>query len=155
MKRALFIGRFQPFHNGHLSVVKSIDNDIDEVIVGVGSSQYSDTQENPYTYEQRAKMIKKVLDKELKMPYQIIAVPDIHDEKNWVKHVEKNVPDFNVVYTGNEWVRGLFDKAGLKTRPVEEEIKISGTELRKMIREGDEKWKKYVPEEIINNINNA
>ena len=152
MKRALFIGRFQPFHNGHLSVVKAIDDDIDEVIVGVGSSQYSDSEDNPFSFEQREKMIKKVLDQELEKPYQIISVPDIHDEKNWVKHVVNIVPDFDVVYTGNDWVKGLFDQAGRETRPVQEEIEISGTELRKMIKEDNEKWKQYVPKEIIEDI---
>ncbi len=152
MKRALFIGRFQPFHNGHLSAVTAMDSDIDEVIIGVGSDQYSDTEDNPFSFMEREKMIKKVLDKELKKPYQIISVPDIHDEKNWVKHVVNIVPDFEVVYTGNDWVKRLFNEAGRETRPVEEDIDISGTDLRKMIKEGDEKWKQYIPEEIIEDI---
>lgn len=152
MKRALFIGRFQPFHRGHLSALKAIDGDIDEIIVGVGSSQYSDSEDNPFSFEQRKKMIKKVLDKQLDRPYQVIAVPDIHDEKNWVKHVANIVPDFKVVYTGNDWVKRLLEEAGRDTRPVKEEIDISGTDLRKMIRQEDEKWKEYVPEEIVNDI---
>lgn len=152
MKRALFIGRFQPFHNGHLTALQAIDSDIDEIIIAVGSSQYSDTEDNPFSYEKRKDMIEKAIAGKLEKPYQIMAVPDIHDEKNWVKHVVNIVPDFEVVYTGNGWVKNLFEEAGRETRPVKEEIEISGTGLRKMIRERDDKWKKFVPEEIIKDI---
>ena len=64
-KRILFIGRFQPFHLGHLSVVKDIvaRNDVGEIIIGVGSSQYDNTEENPYSYEIREEMINRILHK--------------------------------------------------------------------------------------------
>jgi len=54
---ALFIGRFQPFHSGHLDAIKQISEE--EIIIGIGSSQYSKTEENPYSFEERKKMIKK------------------------------------------------------------------------------------------------
>jgi nicotinamide-nucleotide adenylyltransferase len=39
----LLIGRFQPFHKGHLQVVKTIARDCDDIIIGIGSAQYSHT----------------------------------------------------------------------------------------------------------------
>ena len=59
MKKALFIGRFQPFHQGHLDAIKQISED--EIIIGIGSSQYSKTDDNPYSFEERQKMIEKTL----------------------------------------------------------------------------------------------
>ncbi|MEM3079801.1 MAG: adenylyltransferase/cytidyltransferase family protein, partial [Thermoproteota archaeon] len=51
--RGLFIGRFQPFHLGHLKAVEYIINRVDEVIIGIGSAQYSHTLENPFTAGER------------------------------------------------------------------------------------------------------
>ena len=74
-------------------------------------------------------MIEKALDKNKK--YKIIAIPDIHDAKNWVAHVEKIVSDFDVIYTGNKLVKRLFKKGGYKVISLKININISGTELRK------------------------
>jgi nicotinamide-nucleotide adenylyltransferase len=53
MLKALFIGRFQPLHLGHLDALKQISKE--EIIIGIGSSQYSGTKENPYNFEQEKK----------------------------------------------------------------------------------------------------
>ncbi|MBP7820288.1 MAG: adenylyltransferase/cytidyltransferase family protein, partial [Candidatus Methanofastidiosum sp.] len=51
--RALYIGRFQPFHLGHLHVVKLILNSSKEIIIAIGSSQVSHTIQNPFTAGER------------------------------------------------------------------------------------------------------
>lgn len=125
---ALFIGRFQPFHSGHLDAIKQIS--ASEIIIGVGSSQYSGTNDNPYSFEERKKMIEKSLGKKSK----IIAIPDIHDAKKWVAHVEKIVGKFDIVYTGNDMVRRLFEEKYYKVKSLKININISGTELRKKMK---------------------
>lgn len=140
--KALFIGRFQPFHLGHLDALKQISEN--EIIIGIGSSQYSNMDDNPWDLEERKQMIIDALKNE-NLNYTIIAIPDIHDEKNWVAHVKKIIPNFDVVYTGNEWVKKLFEEKGYRVKHINIEIKISGTDLRKMIREKNEEWKNYVP----------
>ncbi len=124
---ALFIGRFQPFHSGHLDAIKQISEE--EIIIGIGSSQYSKTEENPYSFEERKKMIKKSL-AGLNINYRIIAIPDIHDAKNWVAHVKKIVGKFDVVYTGNNFVKQLFEEKKYKVKPIKIKIKTSGSEIR-------------------------
>lgn len=128
---ALFIGRFQPFHSGHMDAIKQIE--ADKVIIGVGSSQYSNTKDNPFSFEERKKMIEKALTG-LDINYKIVAVPDIHDAKNWVAHVKKIVNDFNMVYTGNDAVKKLFEDGGHKVKPIKININISGRELRKKMK---------------------
>ncbi|MEM2975778.1 MAG: adenylyltransferase/cytidyltransferase family protein, partial [Candidatus Bathyarchaeia archaeon] len=49
MKRGLFVGRFQPFHLGHLTAVKNILKSVDELVIIVGSAQYSHRLDNPFT----------------------------------------------------------------------------------------------------------
>ena len=57
MKKGLILGRFQPFHFGHLELIKSIINEGIETIICIGSAQYSHTRENPFTVEERRKML--------------------------------------------------------------------------------------------------
>lgn len=121
---ALFIGRFQPFHSGHLDAIKQISEN--EIIIGIGSSQYSGTNDNPYSFEERKEMIEKTLGKK----HKIIAIPDIHDAKNWVAHVEKIVGRFDVVYTGNNFVKQLFEEKRYKVKKIKIKIKTSGSEIR-------------------------
>src|SRR5271167_67785 len=52
-----FIGRFSPFHNGHAEVLKRALETSDLVLVLVGSSGSARTTKNPFTFEERKKMI--------------------------------------------------------------------------------------------------
>jgi nicotinamide-nucleotide adenylyltransferase len=76
VKRAVFVGRFQPFHLGHLIVAKDILEEVDELIVVIGSAQYSHTIENPFTSGERMMMIREAL-REAQVPaerYWIVPV---------------------------------------------------------------------------------
>jgi len=128
MKTALFIGRFQPFHQGHLDALKQISEP--EIIIGIGSSQYSETEENPLSLEERRQIIEEKLQNE-NLDYKVIAIPDINDEHKWVEHVKKIVEDFDVVYTGNELVQKLFEEKGFMVRTIKKKLNISATDIRK------------------------
>lgn len=53
----VFIGRFQPFHVGHLEVMLSALEQASTLIVLVGSSNQPRTEKNPFTFEERKEMI--------------------------------------------------------------------------------------------------
>lgn len=131
---ALFIGRFQPFHAGHLDALKQILGDPStssrQVIIGVGSSQYSGTDENPYSFAERKKIIAKATSNIKNKNIKIIAIPDIHDPPNWVEHVKKIVGHFDLVYTGNKLTEKLFKDKKYKVKKIKINLKISGTEIR-------------------------
>ena len=153
--KALFVGRFQPFHSGHLSALRAMaDTGADEVVVAIGSAQYGGTLDNPYDLATRQTMINSVLKNE-KINYRLAAIPDIHDETRWVDHLVKITGPIDAVYTGNNVVARLFHEKNYSVYPVELKLKISGTELRHMIASGDERWKEYVPKEIIGIISNV
>jgi len=144
--RALFIGRFQPFHKGHMAMVKRILETNDEIIVGIGSAQYSHTGENPFTAGERYEMIKRALDAEGIHDYHIVPIPDTHVHSVWVSHVKSLVPYFDVVYTNSDLVVRLFREHGMKvlSPPLLERETYSGTVIRRrMLKGGD--WESLVP----------
>ncbi|MFQ5970355.1 MAG: adenylyltransferase/cytidyltransferase family protein, partial [Nitrososphaerales archaeon] len=59
--RALIIGRFQPFHKGHLELVKSILKECDEIIIAIASAQFNYIEKDPFTAGERILMIHEAL----------------------------------------------------------------------------------------------
>jgi bifunctional NMN adenylyltransferase/nudix hydrolase len=58
---AVFIGRFQPFHNGHLAVVERALERANKILILIGSSDGPRTVKNPFTFEERRDMITSCL----------------------------------------------------------------------------------------------
>ncbi|MFX1580673.1 MAG: nicotinamide-nucleotide adenylyltransferase [Promethearchaeota archaeon] len=145
---ALFIGRFQPFHNGHLLAIKKILSKEKYLYIVVGSAQSGYTPKNPFTTAERIVMLQRVLE-QLDVPcsrYLIIPVPDVHNFTLWVNHVKQYVPPFGVVYTGSETGATLFSKENIAVEKIVlfKKKSHSGTEIRRRIRQGEE-WKSLVP----------
>ncbi|MBW2988761.1 nicotinamide-nucleotide adenylyltransferase [Candidatus Woesearchaeota archaeon] len=147
MKTALFIGRFQPFHNAHLSDVKLALRECGKVIIAIGSSQESGTKDNPFAYEERKDMISSSLRFHKIQNYDIVPVPDINDDSRWVGHVRKAVPPFSRVYTGNRKTERLFREKGIDVRRISLIPLINATEIRKRMLHGGN-WKELVPKEV-------
>src|SRR3989338_6061585 len=78
----LFLGRFQPLHNGHLEAIRKMQRECSEVIIIVGSSQYCFEANNPFTIGERIEMITASLkDAGLWGKCQVLSIP-FHDRKN-------------------------------------------------------------------------
>ncbi len=151
VKRGLFVGRFQPFQNGHLQAVKDALEEVDELIIAVGSAQYSHRLTDPFTAGERLMMIHAALD-EAKIPasrYWIVPVPDIHMHMLWVAQVVGYTPEFHVVYSNEPATKRLFMEAGFKVKPfpLHNREAYSSTEIRKRIIEG-RSWKPLVPKSV-------
>lgn len=149
MTRGFYIGRFQPFHNGHRSMVEQIAEDVDELVLGIGSADDSHTVRNPFTAGERIMMITKSL-----VDYDLVtyAVPieDLERNSVWVSHVQSMSPDFDVAYSNNPLVIQLFREAGIEIRqsPMFNREVLEGSEVReRMITGGD--WESLVPEPVV------
>lgn len=147
-RRALYIGRFQPFHLGHLQVVRSIAREF-EVLVGIGSAQESHTLANPFTAGERHLMIQRSLDAAGVRNYFIIPIVDVGRNALWVSHVASLVPPFHVVFSNNALPRRLFQEAGYEVRgaPFYERERYSGTAIRALMLEG-KGWQERVPPHV-------
>lgn len=149
MPTALFVGRFQPFHNGHLKVIKDILKQNYKLIIGIGRSQESNTFLNPFSAEERKEMIKLTLEKEGIKDYKIISIPDKPEDEDWLEYIEKTCPKFDVVFTGNPETKDVFENSKYKIMHIEQELKISSTDIRDRIVK-NKSWKSQVPEETCN-----
>ena len=145
MKRGFYIGRFQPYHNGHQSVLEHIADEVDEIIIGVGSAQLSHTIDNPFTAGERVLMIKRSL-ATVGCPFYVIPIEDIKRNALWVAHVQSMTPPFDLCYSSNPLVVRLFSEAGVKVQSpsMYERQTHSGTEIRRRML-NNATWKNLVP----------
>jgi len=111
MKKGLILGRFQPFHLGHLRLIEAVRDDNLELIICIGSAQEGRTKDNPFTTEERRIMVEAVVSC-LDCEYQIYEIPDVNNNDLYVSHLKTFVPDFDTVYSGNSLVLKLFKASG-------------------------------------------
>lgn len=153
---ALFVGRFQPLHRGHVWAIEETLKRAEKVIVGIGSSNKAD-ENNPYDVTLRNNMIYKVIE-EYGWKGRIagvIALPDTTDEQ-WVKNVEREVNRLGysksetLIVSNNDWVNDLLAGAlfpvhetGLYKRQ-----ELEGLAIRRMMRVGDSTWQERVPRSV-------
>jgi len=151
MVRSVFIGRFQPFHYGHLHAIRTILQEVDELILVVGSAQMSHEPNNPFTAGERIEMIQSALDAASidRKRYVIIPLPDAPAHRVWVSQVESQIPRFDVVYSNQSLTRRLLIEAGYEVRKIKlfERGKYEATEIRKRILKGED-WSDLVPPEV-------
>jgi len=151
MDVGLYIGRFQPFHYGHLSAVRFALKKVRELYIIVGSSQKSHEPRNPFTAGERIIMIRNSLQKERIDPsrYLIIPIPDAIGHAVWTAFIDQVVPKYDIVISNDTLTLQLFREKGIKTleAPLKDRSKISATEVRRRISEG-ENWKELVPPSV-------
>lgn len=110
-KYGLYIGRFQPIHIGHESIIRKMLNECERVIIAIGSAQESGTTKNPFTFEQRADLITNVFYRErVEGRLKIMPLEDRENPSNdasWGDYVFQKVynrfyifPD--VIYEGKK-----------------------------------------------------
>lgn len=159
MVTGLFIGRFQPFHKGHLATVKFALGKVDQLVIVIGSAQKNHEPKNPFTAGERVRMIKEALDSEKVDPGRIliIPVPDVDVHSLWTQQVDMLVPKYDVVFANDPFTLMLFRERGVKTveAPLVDRNEMQATEIRKKMAMG-EKWESMVPApvaKIIKEIN--
>lgn len=146
--RGFFVGRFQPFHRGHVQVVEHLASDVDDVVIGIGSAERSHTPENPFTAGERAEMIYRAV-AELDIRAYTTPITDIESNAKWVAHVIEFCPPFDTVYTNNPLVDRLFSEAGHDVRgmPLFDRDSYRGTTIRRRIIDRDD-WEDLVTEPV-------
>ncbi|MBN8828116.1 MAG: adenylyltransferase/cytidyltransferase family protein [Sphingobacteriia bacterium] len=87
----VFIGRFQPFHDGHLKVVESALQVSEKIIILCGSANKPRSFKNPLTFSERKELISKVLEDNYNNRYFIEALDDYESDDDWRNSVLNSV----------------------------------------------------------------
>lgn len=151
--RSIFIGRFQPIHLGHMHTIKQILEKGEDLIIIIGSAQYSHTPNNPFTGGERVMLIKRaLLDEELPLErIDIVPIPDININPLWIAHLKSYVPYFEKAYTHNALVQRLMKDSGIiiDETTLLERSSYSANHVRDLIRWGNDEWVTLVPPGVV------
>ena len=142
----LLIGRFQPFHLGHLDAVLFGLSRAENLSIGIGSSNKSNERRNPFTTEERTEMIISSIESSMIDRIKIFDIPDVDNHEKWTFEIDQIVPKYDVVFTNDEFTKTLFEKRNIDVIPVvlKDREKFSGTNVRQLITDG-KNWQDLVP----------
>ena len=127
---------------------------VDELIIGIGSSQHSHLENNPFTSGERAEMILRSMTTEEKNKIILVQIPDINDYDNWMSMVKKRCPPFDIIFTRSDLTMSLAKAERIEAKLVEPfnaDI-FNGTAIRVSMTKDDE-WMKRVPSGTLDVIN--
>ncbi|PSQ20152.1 nicotinamide-nucleotide adenylyltransferase [Halobacteriales archaeon QS_8_65_32] len=146
MRRGFYIGRFQPYHEGHHTMVERIADEVDELVLGIGSADVSHTTHDPFTAGERITMITRAL-AEFDLVTYVVPIEDIDRNAVWVSHVSSMCPRFDVAYSNNPLVIQLFEEAGVPVHqsPMFHREVLEGTQIRERMIAGED-WHELVPD---------
>lgn len=152
----LLIGRFQPFHLGHLNALKFALSKVDKLWVGLGSSNKPVQKNNPFTAEQRKEMILSSIDDSMKEKISIYSIPDLDNHMRWIEKIDTIVPKFDIVFSNDELTKHLYSKRSVQVIaiPFLNRNVLSGTNIRDLII-SDQKWDNLVPQGTRNFLKNT
>jgi bifunctional NMN adenylyltransferase/nudix hydrolase len=88
---SVYIGRFQPFHLGHLAVLNKALTLAPVCVVVLGSAHQAPSFKNPFTWQERAHMITQALPKQKQKKLRFLPMPDVGNESVWVRAVRTGV----------------------------------------------------------------
>lgn len=120
-RRAMFIGRWQPFHNGHKWLISQQLDQGEPVLIAV--RDIPPDEKNPFTTEQTIEMINKVYEGQ-----DVVAIP---------------IPDISSVNYGRGVGYGIVEHV-----PPQDIGFISATSIRDRIQNEDDSWKENVDSSI-------
>ena len=144
----LLIGRFQPFHLGHLEALQFALSKVDKLWLGLGSSNKPIEKSNPFSAEERKKMILSSIDDSMKNKITIYFIPDVDNHVKWIEKIDTIVPKFDIVFSNDPLTDHLYSKRTVQviSIPFLKRDQLSGTRIRNLIK-SDQKWDDLVPSE--------
>jgi len=153
----LLVGRFQPFHLGHLDAVLFGLSRTENLFIGVGSSNKFNEKKNPFSAEERKEMIISSIESSMLGRVKIFEIPDVDNHEKWTFEIDQIVPKYDIVFTNDEFTKTLFEKRKISVISVilKDREKFSGTNIRNLITE-DKNWRDLVPQgtrNVLDSIN--
>jgi len=91
---AVVIGRFQPIHKAHITLIEKALKIAEHVIIVLGSNRSAPTVKNPWSAEERSEMIRSCFDDSLHWGMHFTEVKDYHyNDTYWMTEVQQKVKE--------------------------------------------------------------
>ena len=143
MKNGIFIGRFQPAHQGHIHAIGIAASQVDKLYILIGSANACRSIKNPWTYAERRDMLRSKLWTNHITNVEFVPVNDYpYNDTQWiadiratVDHCGMGVPTlFGHMKEGNNYLKWFPD---WKFRDIESAYAVSATAVRQRMYETD------------------
>jgi bifunctional NMN adenylyltransferase/nudix hydrolase len=130
---AVYIGRFQPFHAGHAALLQRALEIAPQCVVVIGSAFQARTPKNPFTWEERAEMIRLSLAPADRSRLRFLPLRDYYDQERWAAAVRRGVGTGSIALVGHfkdptsEYLRAF---PGWALVSVERQTPVDATSIR-------------------------
>ena len=153
----LLVGRFQPFHLGHLHALRFALSQVDRLWLGLGSSNRPIGRNDPFSAPERKEMILSSVGGPIRERISIYPIPDLDDHARWVEMIDGIVPKFQTVFSNDPMTARLYSKRPVRVVPIPflNRGDLSGTNVRNLLvaappsaatASADHGWERLVPE---------
>ncbi|MCP9901049.1 bifunctional nicotinamide-nucleotide adenylyltransferase/Nudix hydroxylase [Cyanobium sp. Cruz CV13-4-11] len=156
---AVLIGRFQPFHEGHLALIASAFERADRLLLLLGSHRCAPDTRNPWSSEERERMIRAALPADWQRRLEVIPIRDhLYSDNLWLAEVQQKVlavtdEDDRVLLVGHRkdlssYYLDLFPQWDFQDVPLKNAV--HSTAIRQAYFSGGDgqPWASHVPEAV-------
>ncbi len=162
---AVYIGRFQPFHNGHKHVITQGLKYAKKMIILCGSANTEKSEKNPWTFEERKNCIQNSFSSKLNRKITVFPINDYNDDIEWANQIKILIANFSTSNNNIALIGHIKDQSSyyLKLFPQWQFLecknykKINATDIRKTLNhqrsaESLKNLKKILPINVISFI---
>lgn len=97
MQTGIFIGRFQPVHNGHIASLVSAANQVQKLYILIGSANQCRSIRNPWSFNERKQMVAAALYANQITNYEIVPLNDYrYSDTQWMSDVRATIEHYNM-----------------------------------------------------------
>jgi bifunctional NMN adenylyltransferase/nudix hydrolase len=157
-KTAVYIGRFQPFHLGHLATLNHGLSIADKVVVAIGSARSSRSVKNPFTWEERMWMIKRSAGDQSDRVECVPVRDHFYSDTQWVSELQSVLTPHvswgdSTALVGaykddSSYYLTMFPQWSFKPPPGNDHVLLNATNIRESFFGGFDKWMAQVPPEV-------
>jgi len=147
IRRGLYVGRFQPFHLGHVAAMDFALGFVPELIVGIASIESNLTWKDPFSCRERIEMIWDSLGAKYRDLCLILPVPNQTNNILWLQYVLQYLPRFEMAFTNNPVQTIIMQNAEIPVEAVDftRRNELRGSLIRELIASRDRRWLDRVP----------
>jgi nicotinamide-nucleotide adenylyltransferase len=146
MSICVFPGKFQPFHNGHMMVVKGMVKMCDRLVIVICCGKQGD---DIFTSEEVREMVSSALLDEDILDAEIHVLNDCPTNDEWVDRLKEVGEGQEIqVWSGREDILEACDKSGIKTKKIVHVPGHDSDDIRGLITGKKDGWESKVPHSV-------